>query len=77
MYVRASTKGQIVLPAELRRKYHVGAGSRFQVVDAGTHISLFPVSDDPIQDFRGLLREGTSLSAALLDERRRDTERER
>lgn len=76
MRVRASTKGQIVLPAQMRRKYRVEAGQELQLVDAGSHMCLVPVHSDPVRELRGLLRGETSLTQALLDSRREERIRE-
>lgn len=76
MYVRASSKGQIVLPAEIRRKYHLEQGTRLRLVDMGTHVSLFPVREDPVGEFFGMLRDGASLTRGLERERRRELEDE-
>lgn len=76
MLVTVSTKGQIVLPAKLRRRYGIDAGTRLSVVDFGGHISLVPGSEDPIRDARGMLGEGPSLTDALVAERAADRKRE-
>ncbi|MDP2182998.1 MAG: AbrB/MazE/SpoVT family DNA-binding domain-containing protein [Actinomycetota bacterium] len=77
MMVTVSSKGQLVLPAELRRKYGIDAGSRLVVVDLAGSIHLVPVADDPLGELRGLLQgvEGFS-SAELIAERRDESERE-
>lgn len=77
MIVTVSSKGQIVLPAGLRRKYGVEAGDRYSVVDFAGTIYLVPASDDPIREARGMLVHAEGFStASLLAERRRDKARE-
>jgi AbrB family looped-hinge helix DNA binding protein len=76
MRVRASTKGQIVLPAEMRRKYRVEPGQELELVDSGSHMCLVPVHRDPVRELRGLLKGETSLTKALLDSRREERTRE-
>jgi AbrB family looped-hinge helix DNA binding protein len=50
-----SSRGWIVIPADLRRKYELTPGKKVQVVDYGGVISLVPVSKDPIQSSKGQL----------------------
>ena len=78
MIVRVSSKGQIVLPAELRRRYHIEAGSELGIVDYAGTIYLVPVPEgDPLDALTGLLEGTPGLSTEeLLAERRRDRERE-
>ena len=40
--VTVSSKGQLVIPAEIRKKYGIEPGQKFVVVDMGDHISLVP-----------------------------------
>ena len=65
---RISTKGWVVIPAELRRKYGLKAGAQVQVVDYGGIVSLVPLLKNPIKQAAGMLRGSASLTQALLDE---------
>jgi len=76
MAVKVSRKGWVVIPAELRRKYHLTPGSLLQVVDYGGVLALVPIPDDPIEAGVGLIEGGDSLTAALLEEHRRERGRE-
>lgn len=74
---RVSAKGWIVIPAPLRRRYHIEPGQEIRIVDYGGVLSLVPVLQDPVRDARGLLAGDTSLTEALLAERHRERERDR
>lgn len=77
MIVTVSSKGQIVLPAELRRKYDIQAGSRLAIVDMAGAIYLVPVSDDPLSELCGMFKDTPGFSSAdFLAERRRDADAE-
>lgn len=70
--VKVLGKGQIVIPAAIRRKYQIRTGSRVQIFEYGSLIYLVPPSKDPVSDAMGCLPENPSLSGELLEERGRD-----
>lgn len=47
--VTVSTKGQIVLPAEVRRTLGIVGGSRLEVTVIGNEVVLKSVRGDPVQ----------------------------
>ena len=63
-----STKGWVVIPAELRRKYKLEPGSKVRVVDYGGILALVPLLENPVEQATGMLKGQTSLTQALLDE---------
>ncbi len=68
--VNTSSKGQIVIPAKLRRKYSIEQGTRLNVVDGDGEIILRPVLQDAVTQAKGLFRGGQSSIQELLKERR-------
>jgi AbrB family looped-hinge helix DNA binding protein len=72
-----STKGQLVIPAEMRKSLAIRPGSRIAVTLRGSQIILEPVSERLVEETRGFFRGGPSLTAALREQRRRDRRRER
>ncbi len=75
METYATVKGQIVIPAELRRKHGIKAGTKITFIDTEDAIIIKPVTEETIKRMRGVLK-GKGVLEALLDERRRDAERE-
>jgi len=73
---KVSAKGWIVIPAPMRRRYHIVPGQEIRIVDYGGVLSLVPAARDPISEGRGLLAGKGSLTQALLEERRRERKRE-
>lgn len=71
-----SSKGWIVIPKDLREKHGIHKGTRVQVVEYGDILALVPVPENPARALHGLLEEGPSLIAALLEERAQDRARE-
>lgn len=77
MYVTVSSKGQIVLPAEMRKTHNIKTGDRLNVIDAGGAIYLVPSLGDAVEQGLGLFSDAEAFSThALLDERRADKERD-
>ena len=73
------TKGQIVIPAEIRHQFGLEPGQRVGVVAEGDRITLTPIPVDLIEYLTGCLKDGPSLTAELVrehaEELRRDAER--
>ncbi|MEK7328748.1 MAG: AbrB/MazE/SpoVT family DNA-binding domain-containing protein [Chloroflexota bacterium] len=72
-----SSKGWIVIPADLRKKYDLRPGARIVLVDYGGVIAIVPARDNPVKEGVGLLKGGPSLTKALLKERAQERRRER
>jgi AbrB family looped-hinge helix DNA binding protein len=71
METRASAKGQIVIPAALRRKYGIKNGTRIVIIDNGNSIILKPMTEEYLKKLQGSLKGKGGLKT-LLDERRKD-----
>ncbi len=70
--VKTLAKGQIVIPAEMRKKYHIEPGTELQIMEYGGIIYLVPPVDDPVKAAQGSLPSRPSLAGQLLRERRSD-----
>jgi len=70
-----STKGWVVIPAEMRRKYHLHSGAQVHVVDYGGVLALVPALEEPVRDALGMF-EGARLTEALLEEHALERTRE-
>jgi AbrB family looped-hinge helix DNA binding protein len=66
-----STKGQFVIPSEMRTSLGIKPGTRIVVTQEGSRIVLEPVSEELVDKTRGLLAGKPSLSEELKRERRR------
>lgn len=75
MEARVSSKGQIVIPAELRRKYGIKTGTRIFFAEENGGILLQPVTRAAIGALRGMF-SGSNMLRGLEAERHRDRERE-
>ena len=75
--VKISSKGWIVIPSDLRKKYNLSAGQHVKVVDYGGVLSLVPVLKDPIEEATKIIGPGPSLVKALAKERRKERLRDK
>ena len=72
--VKTLAKGQIVIPAAIRKRYRIEPGTKIQIMEYGGIIYLVPPVEDPIRAACGLLPSKPSLSQKLLRERRKEFE---
>jgi len=70
--VKATVKGQILIPASLRRKYKIERGTPLRVYDKRNRIILEPVIRDPVEEGRGILKTKGRILKALLRDRKRE-----
>jgi AbrB family looped-hinge helix DNA binding protein len=75
METTATSKGQIVIPSSIRRKFEIKEGTRIQIeVDEKAHkIILKPITREYIRSKRGMFK-GSGLMEELLAEKRRERE---
>jgi AbrB family looped-hinge helix DNA binding protein len=66
-----STKGQFVIPAEMRISLGIRPGTRIAVTQDGSRIVLEPVSEELVDKTRGIFRGKPSLSSELKRQRQR------
>jgi len=71
-----TTKGQVVIPAKIRRKLNIKRGTRLYIEERGDELILKPVTPAYFEKMAGVLQTRGKLSKALLDERTRDRKRE-
>jgi AbrB family looped-hinge helix DNA binding protein len=73
---RATIKGQVLIPAPLRNKFNIKKGSRVSISEGeGNVILIKPLADDPIEASRGILKGKTSMTRALVKDRRAEAKR--
>jgi AbrB family looped-hinge helix DNA binding protein len=70
--VRALSKGQIVIPAEIRKRLHIEPGTELQLMEYAGVLYLIPPVEDPIEAACGILPSKPSLAQKLLSDRKKD-----
>lgn len=71
-----TSKGQLVVPSRLRRKYGIKPGTKICFIERESEIVFQPVTSEYIRSVCGMLKSETSVTGELLKERARDKERE-
>jgi AbrB family looped-hinge helix DNA binding protein len=74
--VTVSTKGQLVIPKEIREALGIKPKQKVLLKLVKDHAEIEPLPQDPIESFCGIFREGPSLTETLLKEREEDKKRE-
>jgi AbrB family looped-hinge helix DNA binding protein len=67
-----TSKGQLAVPAKLRRKYNIKRGTRINFLEEDGRIVMQPVTREYIREFRGIykLKPGEkSATQELLEDR--------
>ncbi len=67
-----TTKGQLVIPARLRRRFGIKKGTLITFVEDDGRIIVQPVTREFIRGLRGSLKGEPSALKILIDERKRE-----
>jgi len=70
LFTTVSSKGQIVIPAEIRQELGIHAGTKIAIEREDNHLVLQPVTDQFIRSLRGYAKGATSLIEAREREHR-------
>jgi AbrB family looped-hinge helix DNA binding protein len=63
-----SSKGWIVIPSEMRKKYDLQPGSKVSVVDYGGILSIVPHRGDAVETTYGMMAYKGSMTADVVRE---------
>lgn len=69
-----TTKGQLVIPSKLRRKYGIRKGTRVAMIEDGPRIVLQPLTREYIHSLRGILKGEPPALKFLKEGRKQDRE---
>jgi len=70
--VTATEKGQIVIPAKLRKKLRIKRGTKLRLQEDGMRFIVSPATEEYIDSLEGVLNSGKKLTEMLVKERRAD-----
>lgn len=68
-----TTKGQIVIPAKIRKKYDIKEGTKIHFIENGSKITLEPITENFYRKLQGSLK-GSGLLEELMKEKKRAKE---
>ncbi len=71
-----TSKGQIVVPAKLRRRYGLKPGTKVYFIERNDEILFQPLTKETIRSVCGMLKSKSSVTQELLKERAKDRDRE-
>ena len=69
-----TTKGQVVIPSKLRRKYGIKSGTLVQFYEADGEIRIVPITHELIRNNAGFMGTKGKLLRALMEEKKRERE---
>jgi len=69
-----TTKGQLVIPARLRRRLGIRKGTLISFTEQNGRLILQPITREFIRSLQGSLKGEPSLLDVLLEERKRERE---
>lgn len=74
--ITASSRGQVVIPKDLRKQLNIGPGRRLLLRLQGDSVLMTPLPENPAEQSCGVFEQGPSLTRELLKERSKDRARE-
>ncbi len=69
-----TSKGQIVIPSKLRRKFNIKKGTQVYLYEREGEIIIKPITDDYIRSLAGITRTKGKLIKALMEEKAKERE---
>jgi AbrB family looped-hinge helix DNA binding protein len=67
-----TTKGQLVIPSKLRRKFGIRKGTQVAFLEENQRLVLQPLTPEFIRSLRGSLKGEPSALKSLLENRKRE-----
>ncbi len=67
MEARVTSRGRVVIPVALRRKYGVKNGTRIVFRNEDEQIVLVPVTEKYVRSLRGMLKGNTGMKMLMED----------
>jgi len=70
--VTPTIKGQIVIPAVLRKKFGIVKGTPINIYVQNNKIILEPIHEDPVQQGKGILKTKGRVLKRLISDRKEE-----
>ncbi len=69
-----TTKGQLVIPARLRRRHGIKKGTRVCLIEHGEEIVLKPMTAEYFEKMAGILGTKGKVLKSLMEEKKKERE---
>ncbi len=69
-----TTKGQLVIPSKLRRRFGIKPGTRVNFFEDGDGIKIVPVTHETIEANIGFMKTDGKLLKTLMEEKKKERE---
>lgn len=79
MQTTLTERGQTVVPAKIRKKFHLDANSKIEWIVEGIAIKVIPIPKDTVKAFEGALKGSLDFKKFIKDrqkERKEESEKE-
>ncbi len=73
-YSKVTEKGQLVIPAAIRRKFGIKKGTRIAFLEKDGKIIIQPIDKDYIASMAGILGTGGAILRALMEDKKYERE---
>lgn len=74
--ITVSSRGQVIIPSEIRKKFKIKQGDRFELQEHEGKLVLVPLQDKPFVKLHGALKGKTRLTGSLQKEHALEIEKE-
>lgn len=69
-----TTKGQLVIPSKIRRKFGIKPGTRVNFLEEKDGIKIIPITADMIDANKGFMGTKGKLLKSLMEEKKKERE---
>jgi AbrB family looped-hinge helix DNA binding protein len=69
-----TSKGQLVIPSKLRKKFGIKEGTRVNFFEEKDGIKIVPITHEVIEANKGFLKTHGNFLKALMDEKKKERE---
>ena len=56
MTITVSARGQMVIPASIRKRYSIKPNTKVELIDLGKEVVIVPISEQSLSKSRGILK---------------------
>lgn len=69
-----TTKGQLVIPSKMRKRFGIKPGTRVNFFEEKDGIKIVPLTSEIIKSNKGFMKTGGKLLKALMEEKKKERE---